>query len=118
MVVPEPKASKAELQGFKHRLKYGEDPKEMYEAYREHLKSYSELKDETNDLLIKILEVKSELSDKMHDWTKLEVQDHNWFGDTGCVKSPIGKHIYLYHYGQENPNRDDPKVCLCCDKTL
>jgi len=112
----EPKASKAQLVAFKARLKYGEDAQVMYDTYREHYKQYREGLDQTNELLIKIL--KPKLSDKMHCWTTLEVEDYISHNDKPCEESPVSKHVYLYHYGDKNPNRDDPRECMCCGKLL
>ena len=109
-------ASKAEREAFKAQLKYGEDPKAMYDEYRDHYEQYIELKQQTNALLVRILKVK--LSDKMHNWTTLEVEDYLSYGDKGCKESPVGKHVYLHHYGKENPKRDEKRHCLCCEKQL
>ena len=109
-------ASKAELEGFKARLKYGDDPKLMYDTYREHYDQYVELKKQTNDLLVRGLDV--ELSDEMHNWTTLEIQDYDFFGEKGCPDSPVGKHVYLHHYGKLNPKRGSGRHCVCCERKL
>ena len=86
------KASKTELEGFKSRLKYGEDPKELYDNSQSHYEEYKNYKKLTHNLLVKIL--KPKLSDKYHNWTTMEIQDYSWRGDKKCKESPIEKHIY------------------------
>lgn len=110
------KASKTELEGFKSRLKYGEDPKELYDNSQSHYKDYRNYKKLTHDLLVKIL--KPKLSDKYNNWTTMEIQDHLWRGDKKCNKSPIEKHIYLHHFGDDNPLKGAPRVCICCGKEI
>lgn len=109
-------ARKAELEGFKARLKYGEDPKALYDASKEHYAKYRELKESTEDLLRRILKPKE--SDKYHNWSKMEIYEWDWQGTGKCNESPIKKHIYLHHYGDKNPHKDEPRKCICCGKEL
>ena len=105
-------ASKAERESFKAKLRYGTDPKEMYETARGHWEEYNRLQEETKEMLNKIL--KSPNCEKPYHWSKLDIQD---YGDD-CRDSPVGKHVYMNVYGSQNPKRNDATDCLCCGKEL
>ena len=107
-----PQASAAERKSFKNKLKYGSDPKQMYDTAREHREEYYRLEKELKPLLQKIL--KSPDCRKTGQWSELDIKDH---GD-GCKKSPIGKHVYMNVYGSDHPDRWEATNCICCDTEL
>ena len=107
-----PQASKAELESFKSKLKYGTDPREMYNTARGHYDEYSKLMTETKETLNRVL--KSPNCEKTDSWSKLDIQD---YGDD-CKDSPIGKHVYQRAYGKKHPDYWKECVCLSCGKQL
>ena len=108
-----PKASKEELEGFKSRLKYGDDPMAHWKASNEHYEIYRDEKKTVEELLRKILKPRE--SDKRDNWSKMEI--NIWSHKGKCEESPIGEHIYLHHYGDKNPLKGTQE-CLCCEKEL
>ena len=107
------KASKTELEGFKAKLKYGDDPMEHWKKSREHYDNYTKHKKLAETLLRTIL--KPAETDIRDNWSKMEV---NFWSHRGkCKESPVGEHVYLHNYGEKNPNRGIQE-CLCCGKTL
>lgn len=107
-----PQASKAELESFKSKLKYGTDPKQTYETARGHYDEYHRLMTETKETMNKVL--KSPNNEKTDTWSKLDIQD---YGDD-CKDSPIGKHVYQRVYGKKHLDYWKACHCLCCDKEL
>lgn len=104
-------ASKAERESFKAKLRYGHDPKQMYDTSREHWDEYRRLTDETKALLQKILKVTE--SNTSYQWSSLEIQDRST-----CKKSPVGKHVYMSVYGSKHPDYYEATNCICCNKQL
>jgi len=107
-------ASKAELEGFKSHLKYGDDPMVHWEASKVAWETYKEEQKATEKLLRKILKPKE--VHKISNYSKMEI--NIWSHKGKCKKSPIGEHVYIHHYGDNNPKSDDKDVCMCCEKTL
>jgi len=106
-------ASRADLESFKSHLKYGDDPMEHWTRSREGWDQYSSEKKIAEDLLRKIL--KPEESTRHGNWSKMEV---NYWSSAGkCPKSPINEHVYIHHYGDNNPNKGI-RSCICCGKDL
>lgn len=111
-----PKASKEELEGFKYRLKYGDDPNEHWKQQREHWEKYTYHKDTAFDLLRRIYKVKDVV--KKDHYSKIEVWIWSFGDHNKCGESPIGKHIYMHEYGDKNPKKGEDPVCLACEKNL
>lgn len=107
------KASRSELESFKALLKYGDDPKELYDKSRHHYKEYRKHRELTEKLLRKILQPKE--SNVRDNWSKMEI--NVWHHRGKCKESPVGEHVYLNHYGEDNPKRGIQE-CLCCGREL
>ena len=111
----EKKPTKAELNSFKYRLKCGDDPMEHWVKQEEHWEKFKFHKDTTYDLLRKIYDV-TEINQPNY-YAKIEVW--MWSSFTGdCDKSPIGKHVYINHFGDRNPHKDETPICLACEREL
>jgi hypothetical protein len=106
-------ASKEELEGFKMRLKYGDDPSMHYKKSREYYKKYREHHERTEELLRTMLKPK-EVS-KRDNWSKMEI--NMWTHHGKCEDSPIGEHVVLHHFGEDNPKRGVFE-CLCCGQEI
>jgi len=105
-------ASKAELESFKSKLKYGTDPKKTYEIARGHYDEYCRLMTETKETLNRVL--KSPNCEKTDAWSTLDIQDYG----NDCKDSPIGKHIYQRVYGKKHPDYWKATDCLSCGTQL
>lgn len=108
------RASKRELEGFKSRLKYGDDPLAIWKSSNEHWEQYRKGKKQVEEILRTILKPKE--VDKRNNWSKMEI--NIWSHHGKCKASPIKEHIYMHNYGDENPLRDTPRVCICCSKKI
>lgn len=108
------RASKRELEGFKSRLKYGDDPLAIWKSSNEHYAQYREEREQVEELLRRILKPKE--VDIRNNWSKMEI--NIWSHHDQCKVSPIEEHIYIHHYGDKNPLKGKPRVCICCGKEI
>lgn len=108
------KASKDELNAFKWKLKCGDDPDEHWKLQEEYWEKFKFHKETAMELLRKIYDVKE--VNKYHCYSKLEVWI--WSSTGGCAKSPINQHVYMHHFGDQNPHKGETPVCLACEKEL
>lgn len=108
------KPTKEELNSFKLRLKVGDDPMEHFKKKEEYWDKYTYHKETMYDLLRKLYKVQD--VSMINHYEKIEVW--LWSGSGDCKVSPIGKHVYINHYGDDNPKKDDEPVCLACEKEL
>lgn len=106
------KKDKSDAIAFKYKLKYGTDPKALYESARQHYETSREEDKAVKELLAIILE--APVCDDYMKWSSVEILD---YGDD-CEQSPIGKHVYMHTYGSHHPDYDKATHCLCCNKQL
>lgn len=107
-----PKATKAQLASFKAKLKFGTDPKVLYDTSREHWEEYHTMMNETKELLQKVLDAPN--SEKNNAWSTLDISDYG----QDCEPSPVGKHVYQRVFGKKHPDYWKPTCCLCCGEEL
>jgi len=104
-------AEKADALAFKNKLKYGEDIKGRWDAA---CQKSSEAYTEKELVAKKLEEMFNFKKRKTYDnWTSFNVSIFN-----KCPKSPIKQCLYISYYGDKNPQKDDPTICICCDKEL
>lgn len=107
--------TKEELNSFKWKLKCGDDPNEHWKAQEEHWEKYKFHKEAAMQLLVKIYDVKEVSKDKCY--SSLEIW--HWTAFSGpCNESPIGKHLYMHEFGDNNPKKGETPICLACKKEL
>ena len=112
--ISEPEPTEEELAGalaFKNKLKYGEDINSRYkDACDKSMEAYNE-KELVKDKLGEIYKFKKR--ETYQNWTSFNI---SMFKE--CAKSPIGHCLYISYFGDENPEKEDPTYCVCCENKL